>query len=341
MRFTPAPHDHQIAAQTRTQFHIFLLLAASRRRVVPRVSPHATRHERDDRWMSITPQPQRFYDPSIGPGSPITVKLRRASGAGPELWFLEDRIAYRDRQFEAANLPDIVVPRDPTTFKSDLTSVPQLFTWLISRTGIHLPAALLHDALTPPFSARDADGNVLPDWIGPPDITQLQADRVFRDAMADLGTPLIRRWMIWSAVSLLTARAVDNGRALLGYFTLAGVAIVGWLATLDLFDQGSWVPWMKGSWLRELLQGGVMAVVIPLALAAVWPKGVRAAGAIAGVSIAVLLHVTIAVGIITAAYQLAEFRHRVWAPPSTRLKLLLTVLGVVAVVLTLVICMEY
>ena len=292
--------------------------------------------------MAIGSEPQRFYDPCVGPGSPITVKLRRAPGTGPEEWFLEDRIAYRDREFEAANLPDIVVPRDPATFKSDLTSVPQLFTWLVSRTGTHLPAALVHDALTPPFSATDSQGNALPDWIGPSEISRLQGDRVFRDAMADLGTPTLRRWLIWSAVSLPTARVVDKWRAYLGYLALLVIAVIGWFATLDLFDQGSWLPWMSHlSWPRELLRGAVMAVVIPMALALLWPRGVRAAAAIAGVAIAALLHVTIAVGAITFAYHLAEFRQRTWAPPYRQLKVLLTVVGIVMVVLTVFMCRRY
>ena len=292
--------------------------------------------------MAIASDPQRFYDPCVGPGSPITVKLRRAPGTGPEEWFLEERIAYRDREFEAANLPDIVVPRDPATFRSDLTSVPQLFTWLVSRTGTHLPAALLHDALTPPFSATDSQGNALPDWIGPAAISRLQGDRVFRDAMADLGTPTLRRWLIWSAVSLPTARVVDKWRAYLGYCTLFVIAVIGWLATLDLFDQGSWLPWMSDDpWPHEVLRGGFMAVVIPMVLAVLWPRGVRAAGAIAGVAIAALLHVTIAVGAVTFAYHLAEFRHRTWAPPYMKLKVLLTVAGIAAVLLTVFMCRRY
>lgn len=292
--------------------------------------------------MAITSEPQRFYDFIDGPGSPINVKLRRAPGRGPERWFLEGRIAYRDREFEAANLPDIVVPRDLETFTSDLTSVPQLFTWLVSKTGTHLPAALLHDALTPPFSARDCSGNVLTDWFGPSQISRLQGDRVFRDAMADLGTPTLRRWLIWSAVSLPTARFVDKWRALLGYLSLGGIAIIGWFATLDLFDQGSWLPWMGDQpWNRELLCGGIMAVLIPMVLAGLWPRDVRVAGAIAGIAMAALFHVTIAVGAITVAYQLAEFRYRVWAPPRMELKVLATLAGIAATVLTVFMCSRY
>ena len=76
------------------------------------------------------------------------------------------------------------------------------------------------------------------------------------------------------------------------------------------------------------------AIVIPLVFALLWPSGLRKAGAITGVALAALLHVTIAVGAVTFAYQLAEFRWRVWAPPKTWLKLLVTALALGAVVLT-------
>ena len=35
----------------------------------------------------------------------------------------------------------------PGGLPTDLTSVPWLFTWLVPKTGAHLPAALLHDGL--------------------------------------------------------------------------------------------------------------------------------------------------------------------------------------------------
>ena len=43
---------------------------------------------------------------------------------------MERRIAYRDRQ-----LGELLVPRATATFRTDLTSVPALFTWLVPKTG--------------------------------------------------------------------------------------------------------------------------------------------------------------------------------------------------------------
>lgn len=281
--------------------------------------------------MQIAPDASRFFDPDGTPGEPWHIVLRHSDDESKEQWYLERRLAHRDR-----HLGDIVVPRDRTTFTTDLTSVPQLFTWLVPRTGAHLAAALVHDALTPPFSAHTPDGTPLPDWVPPPDvITRLQADRVLRDAMADLGTPLIRRWLVWSAVSLPTAWSVNKVRALLGYVSLVAIAVLGWFATLDLFDQGWWLPWMGAMpWWLELITGGAMAVVIPLLFSVVWPRGTQRAGAITGVALAALLHVTVMVGAVTFAYQLAEFRLKVWSAPRRWLKIGLTLVAVGVVVLT-------
>ena len=276
--------------------------------------------------MEIEQELERFYDPDAAPGERWRIVLRHADDESKEEWYLERRLAYRDR-----HLGDIVVPRDRATFTTDLTSVPDLFTWLVPRTGTHLAAALVHDALTPPFSN---DGE--PDWVVPPaTVTQLQADRAFRDAMADLGTPLIRRWLVWSAVSIPTAWKVSKPRGVLGYASLVAIAVLGWFATLDLFDQGEWLPWMGDQrWHVELVLGGVGALVIPLVLSVLWPSGLRKAGAITGVALAALLHVTIAVGAVTFAYQFAEYRFRVWAPPRAWLKVLLTIVAAAAFMLT-------
>lgn len=288
--------------------------------------------------MGITPEPERFFDPdpSLPAATPISIELKRVPGDGPEEWYVTRRIAYRDRRCEALGEPPIVVPRAPLDFKTDLTSVPQLFTWLVPRTGRHLPAALIHDALTPPFYGKDAQGDPLPDWEGPADIDQLTADRIFREAMADLGTPFLRRWMVWSAVSLPTAWKANRVQAALGYLGLFLIAVLGWLATLDLFDRGAWLPWMGDRpWWEELAAGAAMAVVIPLVLALVWPSGTRTAGAVTGVALACLLHVTIMVGTLTFAYQVAEQRLGVWAPPKRGLKILGTFAGLTVAGLTI------
>ena len=248
-----------------------------------------------------------------------------------EVFALERRIGYRARGHEE----DIrfVVPADDT-FRSDLTSVPDLFTWLVPRTGLHLPAALLHDGLVhDPNSPVTYDG---------PHVTRQEADRIFREAMADLGTGWVRRWLMWSAVTLATVRAGVKTRTrdaatgkvptaveicnwyyrLAVFGSLSAIGALGILATIDLADWWDGLPWMgERGMLAELTYGFAAAVAIALGLSVFWGVRLMPAGAIAGVTLAVLFHVTVALVVLTVIFQMMEFiarfRHtRPNAPPA-------------------------
>ena len=197
----------------------------------------------------VEQEPRRFYDGGTlprdgGPGQPPDpgadprIVLERHAEEGVETFSLERRLAYLDR-----HLGELLVPADPD-FRTDLTSVPALFTWLVPKTGAHLPAALLHDALvagrTDPTSYVSTDGH---------DVDRVTADRIFRDAMADTGTGVVRRWIVWTAVTVATifvGREVPWSRPRhWSYRIAAGVTIVtilylGYSSTSDLFDR-SWV----------------------------------------------------------------------------------------------------
>ena len=62
-----------------------------------------------------------------------------------------------------------------------------------------LAAALLHDALV---AGRD-DPTSYVSTAGH-EVDRVEADRIFRDAMADTGTGVIRRWIVWTAVTVAT-----------------------------------------------------------------------------------------------------------------------------------------
>jgi hypothetical protein len=263
----------------------------------------------------VAQQPRRFYDggtlPRDGrpgeppdPGADPRIVLERHAEEGVETFALERRLAYLDR-----HVGELLVPADHD-FRTDLTSVPALFTWLVPKTGAHLPAALLHDALVggrvDPASYVATEGHV---------VDRVRADRIFRDAMADTGTGVIRRWIVWTAVTVATifvGRDVPWSRAKhWSYRVAAGVTImailyIGYSATSDLVDR-SWpaavdVPWMgERSWWVEVLGGLSGAIVLPLALSLLWGR-LRMAGAIAGVMLAVLLHVTVGLAVIGASY---------------------------------------
>lgn len=290
----------------------------------------------------VRPQVSRFYDggtlPSAaGPGEPpdpareMRIVLERHTEEGVETFALERRLAYLDR-----HVGELLVPADPG-FRTDLTSVPALFTWLVPKTGAHLPAALLHDALV--AGPHDPTSYVS---TGGRTVDRVEADRIFRDAMADTGTGVVRRWIVWTAVTVAT---VFVGRGLrwspaqqwayraAAALTILTVLVLGWSATGDLLDR-SWpltldVPWMpEGPLALELAGGFAGAVVVPLALSLLWGR-LRMAGAIAGVLLAVLLHVTVGLAVVAGAYVLLERLAR-------RAPLAAQVLAVVVVVGSLV-----
>lgn len=266
----------------------------------------------------IADEPNRFFDGGTDDEPPRTLpaaayELARVvvalDGATEREWFqLRRRIGYRDRHHG-----DLLVPADCATFYSDLTSVPPLFTWLVPKSGDHLPAALIHDGLV------RAEGAPL-DHIGP-DMSRVEADRVFRDAMADAGTGVIRRWIVWTAVTLATMWAQQGTAASVrfrAYYrwvmtaTLASIVWLGYQATADLVDRsGRWwctyeLPWIVGDeWWSELLSGAAGAVVIPIALSVLWGRFWRA-GAIAGVTLGALFHVSVALLFLSGLYVLLE-----------------------------------
>lgn len=223
--------------------------------------------------MPIQPEPERFRDGGDVDGEPIwsssgkmAVRLMRTMNDVDRhfLWFtwkrrkeqfkIEQRISYRARAFGDESEITVVVPADAKTFSSDLTSVPTLFTWLIPRTGSHLPAALVHDGLV--YDAGEPQSYLTEDNRS---VTRMQADTIFRDAMADLGTSGLRRWIMWAAVTLATIRAGAWTRALpendagapggveperlknmyyqaAAFVSLAIIVVLGILATLDFLD---------------------------------------------------------------------------------------------------------
>lgn len=243
------------------------------------------------------------------PASPPRIVLERVESGDvhrrTERFRMLRRVAYRDREYGV-----LLVPADLGGFESDLTSVPTIFTWLVPRTGRHLPPALLHDGLVhgphEPASYLSEEGHVL---------DRVAADRVFRDAMRDTDIGPVRSWLVWSAVTLGTiwsGSAAWSAARHLRYRAAAGasllvVAVLGVLATLDLFDVVDLVPWMGDRpFAAELVGGLAGAVVVPLLLGLTWGR-FAIAGAVTGIALAVLLHVTAALALLTLAYQAAEW----------------------------------
>ncbi|WP_300390516.1 DUF1353 domain-containing protein, partial [uncultured Nocardioides sp.] len=96
---------------------------------------------------TLRAEPVRFFDGGahdepLRRDRPPRIVLERRERSDREVFTMLRRVGYADR-----HLGDLVVPADLATFHTDLTSVPSVFAWLVPRTGRHLPAALVHDAL--------------------------------------------------------------------------------------------------------------------------------------------------------------------------------------------------
>jgi Protein of unknown function (DUF1353) len=105
-------------------------------------------------------------------------------------WDTTDWLRYRDRR---GNLWEV----EPGS-STDLGSGPSLLDWFVSRT-FGAPAYVLHDR----FYRY---------WILQGLATYAQADRILREALADLGVPAPRCWLAWGGVRLASIFTRPGGR---------------------------------------------------------------------------------------------------------------------------------
>ena len=145
----------------------------------------------------------------------------------------------------------------PDTDVTDLASVPAFLTWLVPRYGRHTFAALLHDHL------QDST-------IDDP-VTSAQADEVFRDAMADTGVPLLRRWLMWAAVRARTRKNAGG---------LGMVATLGWLLVYGVIGCLGFpilVLAVVAGWLSvgPVLAIGAVVFLSPFVLGLAWRRDYR------------------------------------------------------------------
>lgn len=239
------------------------------------------------------PDPIRFVDAETGGDLRLQLELQLDTADFTML----RQFRYMDPKHEEP----FTVPADRTKFHTDLASIPSYFLWLVPTGPATLPAFILHDALV-------LDDGEAKTHIGP-DVDREEADRILRDGLANLGTPLIRRWLIWTAVILGTAWKVLRPRWYwppLVIATVATIAVLGIIATLDVLDVWDVLPWMgERSTGAELAGGALFALLIPLVLSVLWWR-LWKAGATVGVALAFLLHVTVAVFFVYQVYRLAE-----------------------------------
>lgn len=236
--------------------------------------------------------PTNFFDPRDPRRRPQII-LDRTFDKGREVFRLTEPIGYWDAEVGA-----VIVPDNTGRFETDLTSTMRFFTWLVATTGVHLPAALIHDGITPGRSAGAS-------YVASQELDRATGDRIFRSGMHDLGTTWLLRWLIWAGVATATMWGGPDGvvrKRLAIVVTVVAVALLGVLATIDLFDCREVLPWMgdRPLW-QEVVFGAAMAVVIPALLSVLWWEQWRA-GILIGVALALMLHVTVALVLVYGVF---------------------------------------
>lgn len=193
---------------------------------------------------------------------------------------LRTRFGYRDPR--TGDL--YVVPRFVDHFSTDGASVPTAFSWLVPRIDSGAPANVLHDALILRRRHRL-------EYIGP-EISRVDADRVFLAALGELGVPVIRRHLMWTAV-----RLDGMSRSWAGRSAIAGAVLI-------------MVAWVGALIAAAVLSPSLGLVAVPIVAAAV--AGVAGGGdrlrplSLAVVAVPVLLPVAIAVAVTDFVYRTAE-----------------------------------
>jgi hypothetical protein len=246
----------------------------------------------------------RFFDPQTdGPARLEFVRL------GTKRFSVCRQFAYADDHH-----PDeaFIVPND-LAWECDLASTPTALTWVVPVLGEHFPAIVLHDALV-------IEPDDEPSHIGPK-ITREEADRIMRDAMRDLGTGWVRRWLAWTgalAGTVFSASGLSQRPRLaqVGLVVqLATILVLGLASIVDLFDLTVRLPligevgvWWMGdrSWWQELLRGLVAALLIPALFSIAWWRRWRFP-LIVGLVLAPLLPVLIGIAALVATYFALEW----------------------------------
>lgn len=173
------------------------------------------------------------YYTADGTYGPAEFLLKRVPGKDGS-YLMMSQFRYVDVDGDTSE--EWTIPDEPTReFETDLASIPSLAGWLVPKDGRHTPAALVHDAMilspgeTHCYQGRKVEAE--------------EADRIFRRGMQFLGVKFWRRWMIWSAVSLLTlwrsagdsalGRLLNRLRMVVG---LLAFCIIGLFLLPDVLD---------------------------------------------------------------------------------------------------------
>jgi len=184
---------------------------------------------------------------------------------GPKAFKVVDGFRYLD-QYD--DLAPYTVPAGAAT---DLASVPFFLQWLVLSYGKHTMAAIVHDEY----------------WDDDKTVPELrQANTAFRHAMWESDVPFLRRWFMWTAVTLAMMTRTGPGRLRVAAWVLGLVtATAAVLARRDVV-----LSWSVPAWVS--LGAGVLALLAVV----FWVAGSRA---IAGVCKKVVIGLVVLLAVLS------------------------------------------
>ena len=186
---------------------------------------------------------QGYYRATTGDPARFVLRRKEELVADSVEYVLEEPVRYVHWDGRSWIVPDPRLPLGEVEFTTDLASIPGFAAWLVPKDGRHTPAAIVHDAMI--LGPRDSK-----EYQGFPDdstVSAADADEIFRAGLHYLGVPLVRRWLMWGAVSIHTLAV---GRRPLDLVRLVAVPLLllfGAFAVPDAFDVPGVVD-LPGTW---------------------------------------------------------------------------------------------
>jgi hypothetical protein len=201
------------------------------------------------RWAkAFTITPVGIWPDQGAPAHPNGILLEQIDS---KTFALHSRVHFRGTTGLEGRIPEtqIALIRDvspDTLAETDLASVPTPLQWLVSRYGVHTPAALIHDRFIGMKKKQKEDLKV-------DELTDAHTDRYFRFMLEAVGVRWLRRWMMWAAVAMRTRWASGwPKRILMIVWLLASVAGIA-VAVAGIIT-GNWL-WVVAASLAPLVFG--------------------------------------------------------------------------------------
>lgn len=182
---------------------------------------------------------------------------------------------------------------------TDLASIPWMIRWFVARYGRHTLAALMHDQLVQPGVDNPAE---IPD--------RRAADRLFFTSMTDLGVSVIRRQIMWAAVTARTRWGKGVLGRTDGYGVMARLGLVAWLLLAVAGITSLWVWILGASGVGSLFGWSslvyfIVAALLPLAAMLLWGDD-RQQGLVATYAFLIVVVPSVVAALFYFIYWIAE-----------------------------------